>query len=237
MEAQINAIEAQAGFTEAELQAALTAAGLERQALADWIRRQLVVSRYVDTILLQGIDPSAQENAVRNWSNTLQTQADIEIQLGSGSRAAAKVGQPAPDFTLSTPEGDAITLSELQGQTVLVNPSTGSGHRFWATWCPPCRLEMPLLETAYQKYKDQGFIVLAVDQQESPAEVRAYFQELDLSFPAVIDETGEVSNLYRVVAIPTSYFIDRDGIVRAMHRGLMTEEQLEGYLAQMLGGR
>ena len=106
---------------------------------------------------------------------------------------------------------------------------------FWATWCPPCRLEMPYLQAAYERYKEQGFTVLAVDQQESPEAVRAYFQELGLTFPTVIDGTGEVSSLYRVLALPTTYFVDRDGIVQIMHRGAMTEQQLENYLAQMLG--
>jgi peroxiredoxin len=227
VEAQIRAIEAQAGFTEAELQTALAAAGLDRRVLAEWLRRQLTISRYVNSVLLQGVPPEAQENAVRNWTNTLQTQADIEIRLGSGTRTTAKVGEPAPDFTLLTPEGGSISLSELRGQAVVIN--------FWATWCPPCRLEMPMLEAAYQKYQAQGLTVLAVDQQEAPAAVRAYFQELGLSFPVVIDETGEVSSLYRVLALPTSYFVDREGVVRAMHRGLLTEQQLEGYIAQVLG--
>ncbi len=227
VEAQIRAIESQAGFTEAELQAALAAAGLERQVLAEWLRRQMVISRYVNGVLLQGVPQEAQENVVRNWTNTLQTQADVEIRLGSGSRATAKIGKPAPDFTLLTPEGGSVSLSEFRGQAVAIN--------FWATWCPPCRLEMPMLEAAYQRYKAQGFTVLAVNQQESPSAARAYFQELGLSFPVVIDETGEVSSLYRVLALPTTYFVDRKGIVRAMHRGLMTEQQLEGYIAQVLG--
>jgi len=227
IEAQIRDIEAQAGFTEAQLQQALAAAGLERRVLVEWLRRQMAISRYVNNVLLQGVPPGAQENAVRNWTNSLQAQADIEIRLGSGSRATAKIGEPAPDFTLPTPEGENISLKEFQGQVVLIN--------FWATWCPPCRLEMPFLEAAYQRYKDQGFTVLAVDQQESPQAVRAYFQELGLTFPVVIDGTGEVSSLYRVLALPTSYFVDRNGVVRIMHRGAMTQQQLEGYLAQVLG--
>lgn len=227
IEAQIRDLETQAGFTEAQLQQALAAAGLERRVLVEWLRRQMAISRYVNNVLLQGIPPEAQENAVRNWTNSLQAQADIEIRLGTGTRATAKIGEPAPDFTLATPEGQNVTLSQFQGQVVLIN--------FWATWCPPCRLEMPFLEAAYERYKDQGFTVLAVDQQESPQAVRAYFQELGLSFPVVIDSTGEVSSLYRVLALPTTYIVDRNGVVQVMHRGAMTQQQLEGYLAQVLG--
>ncbi len=227
IEAQIRDLEAQAGFTEAQLQQALAAAGLKRQVLVEWLRRQMAISRYVNSVLLQNVPPEAQQNAVRNWTNSLQAQADIEIRLGSGARTTAKIGKPAPDFTLTTPEGENISLGALRGQVVLIN--------FWATWCPPCRLEMPFLEAAYERYKDQGFTVLAVDQQESPQAVRAYFQELGLSFPVVVDGTGEVSSLYRVLALPTSYFIDRNGVVQIMHRGAMTQQQLEGYLAQVLG--
>lgn len=227
IEAQISALEAEAGFTEAQLQAALAQAGLNRSVLEEWLRRQIAIGHYVQSVVLVNVPPEAQDAAVRNWSNTLQTQADVEIRLGtSGTRRAAKIGEPAPDFTLPTPEGESITLSDFRGRPVLIN--------FWATWCPPCKIEMPDIEALYQKYKDRGFTVIAVDQQESPAAVQQYFQEMGLSFLPVIDSTGEIFNLYRVVALPTSYFIDAEGIVRFQHRGMMTREQMESYARQIM---
>ncbi|MFQ5592743.1 MAG: redoxin domain-containing protein [Anaerolineae bacterium] len=227
VEAQIGAIEAQAGFTDAELQTALAQASLDRSVLQEWIRRQIAISAYVSNVVAANVPPEAQEAAARNWSNTLQTQANVEIRLGTtGARRAAKIGEPAPDFTLPTPDGETVTLSDLRGRPVLIN--------FWATWCPPCKIEMPDIENLYQKYKDQGFTVIAVDQQESAEAVRQYFQEMGLSFQPVIDSSGEIFNLYRVVALPTSYFIDAEGIVRFQHRGLMTRDQMEGYATQVL---
>lgn len=227
VEAQIAAIEAEAGFTEAQLRSALTQAGLDRSVLQEWLQRQIAISAYLSNFVLVNVPSDQQDIAVRNWSNTLQTQADVEIRLGvSGSRRAARIGEPAPDFTLSTPDGKNVTLSDYRGRPVLVN--------FWATWCPPCKIEMPDIEELYQKYKDQGFTVIAVDQQESPDAVRRYFADMGLSFQPVIDSTGEIFSLYRVVALPTSYFIDADGIVRFQHRGLMTRDQMEGYAAQVL---
>ncbi|MFQ5854770.1 MAG: redoxin domain-containing protein [Anaerolineae bacterium] len=227
VEAQISAIEAQAGFTEAQLQSALAQAGLDRSVLQEWLRRQIAIGAYVSSVLLVNVPPAAQEAAVRNWSNTLQTQADVEIRLGtSGARRAAKIGEPAPDFALPTPGGETVSLSDFRGRPVLLN--------FWATWCPPCKIEMPDIEALYQKYKDQGFTVIAIDQQESPAAVQAFFDQMGLSFQPVIDSTGEIFNLYRVVALPTSYFVDAGGIVRVRHRGMMTREQMEGYARQII---
>ncbi len=227
VEAQINAIEAQAGFTEEQLRAALAQAGLERELLVQWLARQIAISRYINQVLLPSVPPAMQDAAVRNWSNNLQMNAEVEIRLSSGgTQKAAKVGEPAPDFELPTPEGVPIRLSTLRGKPVILN--------FWATWCPPCKIEMPDLEALYQKYSQQGLTILAVDQQEPPEAVRAYFEEMQLSFQPVIDSTGEIFNVYRVVALPTSYFIDASGTVRVQHRGMMTREQMENYVSQIL---
>lgn len=226
-EAQISALESQAGFTQAQLDSALAQAGIDRSVLQEWLGRQLVIGQYVNQVLLPNAPDGSRDAVVRNWSNNLQARADVEIRLSSGGTArAAKVGEPAPDFALPTPDGEMIRLSDLRGQPVLVN--------FWATWCPPCKIEMPDIEALYQKYKDDGLEVIAVDQQESPAEVQAFFDEMNLSFQPVIDSTGEIFNIYRVVALPMSYFIDADGIVRFQHRGMMTGEQMEDYASQLM---
>lgn len=225
-EAQIAPILSQVGVTDAQLNTALSQSGLARSDLQEWIKRQLAINSYVNNLVAANVPEEAQEAAVRNWSNNLQSQADVEIRLGStGTQQAAKVGEPAPDFALPTPDGETVRLSDFRGQPVLVN--------FWATWCPPCEQEMPDIEALYQKYRDQGLEVIAVDQQESSAAVQQYFDDRNLTFQPVIDSTGEVFNIYRVVALPTSYFIDAEGIVRFQHRGMMTAEQMENYAAQV----
>ena len=122
-------------------------------------------------------------------------------------------GHPAPDFTLQTPEGETIALSDLRGKAVVLN--------FWATWCPPCRAEMPELQAAWEAYESGGLVVLGVNQAEDAAAVQAYRQELGLTFPVVLDSQYEAANLYSVNSLPTTFFIDRDGVIRDIVVGQM----------------
>ena len=120
---------------------------------------------------------------------------------------------PAPDFTLQTVEGESLSLSDLKGQAVVLN--------FWATWCPPCRAEMPELQAAYEDLGEGGLVVLGVNQGEEPAVVQAYLDELGLTFPVVIDANFAVSDLYSVNSIPSTFFIDRNGVIRDIVIGQM----------------
>ena len=130
----------------------------------------------------------------------------------SGASTAGKIPAPqagfaAPDFTLKTPSGETYKLSELRGNAVLVN--------LWATWCPPCRAEMPSIEKMYQEYRDQGFIVLAVNMtyQDDPFAVTPFIQEYNLTFPILLEETGRVASAYQLRSLPSSFFINREGII------------------------
>ena len=111
------------------------------------------------------------------------------------------------DFSLPTLAGETVGLSQFKGKVVFLN--------FWATWCGPCRAEMPSMETLYSSYREKGFEILAVNSGESRREVLAYIQEYGFSFPTLLDEDGKVSSGYGIQAIPTSYLIDRDGMIVA----------------------
>ncbi len=111
---------------------------------------------------------------------------------------------PAPDFTLPTLSGAPIRLSELRGKVVLLN--------FWATWCVPCRLEIPALETLYQRHKDAGLAVLTINLDTlSTAGVEAFVQEVRVTFPVALDPSWSIARAYRVLGLPTTYLIDRAG--------------------------
>src|SRR5262245_11234206 len=121
--------------------------------------------------------------------------------------------RPAPDFTLMSLDDTQVTLSQLKGQVELIN--------IWATWCPPCRAEMPAIETVYEQYHNQGFSVLAVNLQEDPRSVAAFMQQYRLAFPALLDLDGAVSRTYQASSLPSSFFVDRKGVIRAVYRGPM----------------
>lgn len=172
-------------------------------------------------LAIQACAPSAQD--------TLRSGQEDTDNIGlkeSELAPAPEVGRLAPDFTLVDLEGNQVTLSDFRGKTVFLN--------FWATWCPPCRAEMPEMEAVYQEYKDKGVVVIGVDIKEAEEEVRQYVQQGGYSWTFVLDTTGEVTANYRIAAIPTSFFIDREGIIQAVNIGAMTKRAMEAKLAETM---
>jgi cytochrome c biogenesis protein CcmG, thiol:disulfide interchange protein DsbE len=139
---------------------------------------------------------------------------------------APQENHPAPDFTLVDLAGVPVQLIALRGQVVLVN--------VWATWCPPCRAEMPMIQAAYEQYRERGFVVLAVNLQEDAPTVARYMAQGGLTFPALLDRDGAVSNSYQARVLPSSFFIDRAGVVRAVYRGPMARSVIAGTVEQLL---
>lgn len=120
-------------------------------------------------------------------------------------------GQPAPDFALKSSTGDNLRLSEHRGDVVMIN--------FWATWCGPCRQEMPLLDELYQRYERVGFSLLGVNIDDDSRKAMNMISELGVNFPVLFDSRKEVSKLYQVDAMPVTVIVDRDGKVRHVHQG------------------
>ncbi|MFQ6066609.1 MAG: TlpA family protein disulfide reductase [bacterium] len=109
----------------------------------------------------------------------------------------------APDFTLENLEGSAVSLKDFEGKVVFLN--------FWATWCGPCREEMPSMEKLWQRFKEKAFVILAVDLREKKEEISSFMKDYGLTFPVLLDSRGEVGSIYAVRAIPTTYLIDSQG--------------------------
>ena len=139
---------------------------------------------------------------------------------------APALGREAPDFTLEDLDGNSIRLNDLRGKVVFLN--------FWATWCPPCRAEMPDIEEIHQKYKGQDVVILGIDIQESADKVRSFVEDGGYTWTMVLDGTGKVADLYKIRAIPTSFFVDKEGIIRAVAIGGMTDTTMEAKLAEAM---
>lgn len=153
-----------------------------------------------------------------------QAWSDASAPAVPAGVPVARVGEPRPDPALLDLDGRPRRLGEWQGRRLLVN--------FWATWCGPCLLEMPLIQKYQDRYPDK-FRVLAVNDDEASADVQAYIAKLGLSFTVLLDPGGKVTDLYRVRAFPSSYFIDSDGVIRFVHLGTLNEDQLSGYLQKL----
>lgn len=139
---------------------------------------------------------------------------------------APAAGHPAPDFTLSTADGSHLHLDSLHGKVVLVN--------FWATWCQPCRQEMPRLAAWYRAHHSQGFVVLGVDKEEPPSDVRSFLHRLDIPYPVVVDGSGVVVADYHILALPQSILIDHRGIIRQVTYGVVNERYLDSHVIPLL---
>jgi len=150
---------------------------------------------------------------------------NTDVEGFSSRPSGPKIGSPAPNFALKDLDGNMIYLEETHGKVVLLN--------FWATWCGPCRVEMPFFERTYAEFKDEDFVVLAVDFDEPIEAVRAFQEELNLNFPILLDPGGEVQRTYRVLGYPTSVLIDREGLIHAIHVGIMSDAQLDDYLGEL----
>ncbi|MBN1666398.1 MAG: TlpA family protein disulfide reductase [Anaerolineales bacterium] len=146
-----------------------------------------------------------------------------------GNIPAPKEGFLAPEFTLESLSGEPISLADYRGQVVLIN--------LWASWCPPCRAEMPAMQAAYRDYQEQGFTILAVNatNQDNLAEAAQFVAQNQLSFPILLDTQGRVSDLYQLRSLPTSFIIDRAGIVReVIIGGPMSETLIQTKIAALL---
>ena len=135
-------------------------------------------------------------------------------------------GKMAQSFSLPSLAGDTVTLSDYKGQVVLVN--------LWATWCPPCKAEMPTLNTFYQANKDRGFVVLAVNDQEDVATVNSFIKANNFTFPVLLDTQSQVLDTYNFRALPTTLIIDRNGVIQHVHMGEISHQQLEEIVGPLL---
>lgn len=154
----------------------------------------------------------------------------ISVAIYNGfvkDKTVVQTGNEAPDFVLPTVEGEQLQLSSLRGKGIVLN--------FWGTWCDPCKDEMPDLEKAYQLMKDKGIVVLAVNIGETEVSVKPFKNRYQLTFPIPMDQKKEITQLYGIGPIPTTYFIDKNGIVQnIIIGGPMSEQTITDNMRQIM---
>jgi peroxiredoxin len=166
--------------------------------------------------------------------------AATRVQPGASAQPAAAqsttltdpaplVDHPAPDLALPQLDGTKVALRDLAGQVVLIN--------IWATWCPPCRAEMPAIQQAYAAYHERGLVVLGVNQREDAAAITPFLEQHGLTFPILLDGDGQASARYQASALPSSFFVDRRGVIRAVYHGPLPPRVIDGIIEQLLQER
>lgn len=177
----------------------------------DWVRTR----RFHRTVIML--------IAITGWLGIVTAH----LALGMGSRVPM-VGSPAADFQLVDLNGQPHSLSQYRGKVVLVN--------FWATWCKPCIKEMPAMQASYDRLRDKGFLVLAVNELEDTEKVRDHIRTYGHTFPVLLDRDNKVANMYGVFGLPVSIFIDEAGTVQEYVKGgLLTEQKIDEVVARIQG--
>ncbi len=141
-------------------------------------------------------------------------------------QAKAQQGGTAENFTLDTLDGGSVSLADYEGEVVVMN--------FWATWCPPCRAEMPGLNRFYEAHQDEGLTVLAINAQESAETIRPFITANEFTFPVLLDLDGEVAQQYSTRSFPTTFIIDRAGSIQHVQTGEISEQELEAIVLPLL---
>mgnify|MGYP001571471544 FL=1 len=150
-----------------------------------------------------------------------------DVGWSMGGRIPA-VGAPAAEFSLVDLQGKTHSLAQYKGQVVLLN--------FWATWCKPCTTEMPAMQSAYDQFREKGFVVLAVNELEDDVKVREHIKAYGHTFPVLMDHENRVANMYGVFGLPVSVFIDEQGVVREYIKGgLLTEQKIHEVMTRLKG--
>ena len=175
---------------------------------------QLFASRRQEAVsILEQVPPSSGVN-----------REDVPLP---GRGAPLNVGDAAHNFTLLDLDGQQVALADFRGKPVVIN--------FWATWCPPCRLEMLEFQRAFEEHQEDDLVVLAINEAEQLEVVRSFFfDQMGYTYTSLLDEEGEVGEAYGAIGLPSTFFVNAGGEVTAVHRGALTQAQLSNYLEETI---
>ncbi len=191
--------------------------------LRQYSANTLLILKDIQMVTGSGQTQTDRQNLSNQWFQSLADTTKIERFKAPGSGPAPRVGAEAPDFTLRDVDGKAVTLSSLKGKPVMIN--------FWATWCPPCRAEIPIISQMYKETEGGGsYQILGVATQSDTSTIKAFADEFGMGFPLLPDLDSGVVSTYHVLPIPTTFFIDKDGIIRYIQTGPVTRALMDKWL-------
>lgn len=189
-------------------------------------REQLKKQAEKQTVILVIVGAGLMLIAIAAFLSLPQATAAVSGQnLGM---IPAPVNFTAPDVSITDLDGNPVSFADYRGKVILYNA--------WATWCPPCKEEMPVLQAYYNDHKDQGFVIIAVEDGQPVEEVRNFVNEYHLSFPVWPDLKWVATTAFKIENLPTSYIIDRDGVARLTWTGAVTRDMLEKYVTPIIEG-
>lgn len=212
-----------AGDTSEQAEAKLEKYNLDLAYMKKYSEKSLLIAKNRARVTADARNESDKQNLLNAWFQKLVDTGKVDRFKAPGDGPAPRVGAEAPDFTLKDLSGKEYMLSSLRGKPVMLN--------FWATWCPPCQDEIPVITKMYME--TQGgldYEVLGVATQSDSSTIRAFGDEFSMAFPLLPDIGSNVVNAYHVLPIPTTFFIDKDGIIRFIQAGPVTREMMEKWL-------
>jgi peroxiredoxin len=196
---------------------------LKMSHMREYSANLLLIGKNRQRVSAEASDATAEQTLLNEWFQRLIDATKIERFKAPGSGPAPRVGAEAPDFTLQDLSGNDVRLSSLRGKPVMIN--------FWATWCPPCREEIPVITKLYNETEGgSSYEVLGVATQSDTSTIRAFADEFDMDFPLLPDAGSNVVSTYHVLPIPTTFFVDKDGIIRFIQTGPVTRASMEEWL-------
>lgn len=188
------------------------------------MRLRNIIVGLVIILLITGAVVMNQKDGKEQETGGDQIQSNVPIEPDRDAKP--QEGFAAPDFELQTLTGETVRLYENNGKPSLIN--------FWASWCPPCKVEMPYLQEAYEEYGDDiNFLMVDLTFNDNLDTMTAYIEENGFTFPIPLDETGDVSTEYETIAIPTTFIVDENGIIVHRVQGAMSEQQIQSFMKEM----
>jgi peroxiredoxin len=193
-----------------------------------WLRTAfglLVLAAIVGGLVAFDRLSAGDEERVVRPEDVLVPVETLEEGLGPQDGRAPEVGEPAPQFALRDTEGNVRALDDYRGQVVWLN--------LWATWCEPCKKELPDIQALADEHADDGLVVLTINYQQSADAAQGFWDERDLDLPILLDRTGDVYDQYRLQGLPDNFFIDEQGVLQALQIGFLDEDEMREKLAEV----